>query len=278
MDTTTLSSSPHYHGSGPVNTGSRFCLICLHDFAGRDVVPTVVKTQCGHRFDLECLSEHFAGQSLGSRDCVVCRQNPMPLLVESMGEFYPGGSIPDTALFRACHDGDLIALKQLIDRGADVNARDLNGFTALMFASMQDRRELVAFLIERGADINAVLCNGDNLNGCTALMLASMNGHREVIKLLIDGDADVNACMENGITALILASVNGHSEVIELLIDRGVNISAAVVSNAAMLASKNGHDKVVELLLTKLLTKLSGLLLEAQDLLLEAQDSGVVWK
>uniref|UniRef100_UPI0026312A47 ankyrin repeat domain-containing protein n=1 Tax=uncultured Brachyspira sp. TaxID=221953 RepID=UPI0026312A47 len=68
------------------------------------------------------------------------------------------------------------------------------------------------YLLDKCADINAK----DN-DGKTALMLASSNGDLEVVKLLIDKGADVNAKDDYNRTALMLASYNGHLEAAEFL-------------------------------------------------------------
>lgn len=69
--------------------------------------------------------------------------------------------------------------KTLLDKGANVNATDDKGVTALMLASRNGRHEIVKDLVERGAEINF-----KDKDGVTALMLASRGGHREVKKLL----------------------------------------------------------------------------------------------
>ncbi|HOW54564.1 MAG TPA: ankyrin repeat domain-containing protein, partial [Syntrophorhabdaceae bacterium] len=71
-------------------------------------------------------------------------------------------------LIDAAEKGDLAHVKFLIASGADVNARDSSGWTALMAASQAGRTEAVRALIEAKADVNA----GDE-PGVTVLMAAS---------------------------------------------------------------------------------------------------------
>ncbi len=74
-------------------------------------------------------------------------------------------------------------VRRLVGSGADVNARDENGWTALMRASLlnNSNKEVIQVLIDSGADVNA-----RDKNGWTALMFASANtSNPEVIEFLI---------------------------------------------------------------------------------------------
>ncbi len=88
-------------------------------------------------------------------------------------------------LIKAAASGNYSEVKRLIEEGADVNARDRVGETALMGASWNGHTEVVKLLIEAEADINAQ----DNW-GHTALKLASKEGHTEIVKLLREASAE----------------------------------------------------------------------------------------
>ena len=94
---------------------------------------------------------------------------------------------------RAAGRGDLPAVKNFIDKGADVNAKANTGVTALIMASQQGHKEVVELLLAKGADVNAKANDGG-----TALIMSSLQGHKEVVELLLAKGADVNAKNHDG--------------------------------------------------------------------------------
>jgi hypothetical protein len=115
-------------------------------------------------------------------------------------------------------------MEALIDHGADVNWRDKDGNTLLMFAyaepvdpqakprGSQVQKTAWSILLAHGASVNA-----KSDNGSTALMLAATNGSLEMIRALLAHGANVNATTDNGYTALSLAKGRRSPEVIDLL-------------------------------------------------------------
>ena len=79
-------------------------------------------------------------------------------------------------------------MKVLLKYGADVNAKNLNGVTALMRAAENDRAAAVKILLAHHANCDA----GDIIN-CTPLMRAAYRGHVDVVKELLAHGADANA-------------------------------------------------------------------------------------
>jgi uncharacterized protein len=93
-------------------------------------------------------------------------------------------------------------LKLLLNAGAEVNAADNNGNTALMRgASRGYSSDVMKLLIDRGADMNR-----KNKQGRTALMLGVSNCDVGFVELLLEKGADVNAKSPDGRTALIEAA------------------------------------------------------------------------
>ena len=68
----------------------------------------------------------------------------------------------------------------LVERGANVNARDLNGWSYLHYASQRDSISDVRLALEKGADINL----GTAFEGQTALDIAMSKGHHTIVELL----------------------------------------------------------------------------------------------
>lgn len=84
------------------------------------------------------------------------------------------------ALLRAAREGNADTVKALLSAsGADVNATDELGSTALMEAARYGHDDVVRSLLEAGADIKA-----RDREGKTALMLAVTGGHDDVVKVL----------------------------------------------------------------------------------------------
>jgi ankyrin repeat protein len=122
---------------------------------------------------------------------------------------------PDISIHEAAALGNIEAVKQFLDSGTDVNAKDKTGGTPLDEAAGWGRKDIVELLIAKGADVNAKFDD----DGSTPLHLAAWKGHFETAELLIAKGADVNAKMEDGDTPLDLAK--GHPETATLLRKHG---------------------------------------------------------
>ena len=94
--------------------------------------------------------------------------------------------------------------KELLRNGAEVNARDYHGRTALHHAVIGQSKRVVVELLENGADITAK----DN-DGRTAVHLAAAIRALEILKVLLEEGADVNVRDNDGKTPLQLAATHG---------------------------------------------------------------------
>ena len=123
-----------------------------------------------------------------------------------------------TPLMSAAESGYADIVKYLAEEtSADVNARDIENWTALIWASInKGHPDVVKVLLEHGADVNAV-----NNDGAGALMLASKVGDVDIVKLLLASKANVNLVSKEGKTALMSAKKEGHGEIVKLLEQAG---------------------------------------------------------
>ena len=134
----------------------------------------------------------------------------------------------DKALIAASEGGDTEMARLLIDKGADVNARDSSKYTALIRAAEKGRAETAEMLIDKGANIN----DADKF-GFTALIRASQYGKADAARLLIDKGADVNAMNKKDESALVWAVKNGKADVARVLVEAGADVDAK---------DKSGHS------------------------------------
>ncbi len=151
-------------------------------------------------------------------------------------------NLPEIDLFEAAAYGDLARIRELVAANpASVNSDARDGFTALQLAAYFGNYDVVLYLLQSGADVNAA---GTNNNRVQALHSAVSSGHADITKLLLTWGADVNARQQSGYTALHAAAQNGDEEIVSLLLNNGadVSISTEAGQSAADLASVAGHD------------------------------------
>lgn len=131
----------------------------------------------------------------------------------SAAEESKSGHIP---LMIAALEGETATVKQLLAKGADVNAKDAEGRTALMFAVANSHAGTVKAILQSGARINA-----RSHDGGTALMLAAANDDVEITRMLLKAGAKTGyKYISTGATATSLAVERGHEEIVKLLTNR----------------------------------------------------------
>ncbi|MEM4137926.1 MAG: ankyrin repeat domain-containing protein, partial [Candidatus Anstonellaceae archaeon] len=83
--------------------------------------------------------------------------------------------------------GDIQQVKQLIEKGANINSTDKYGYTPLHFAAKSGNTKVAEFLIKSGSDVNA-----KNKDGYTPLHFAAQSGNIELAEFLIKSGSDIN--------------------------------------------------------------------------------------
>jgi ankyrin repeat protein len=129
----------------------------------------------------------------------------------------------DSSVADAEMRGDTAAVRTLIKQGADVNAAQGDGMTALHWAADHGDVEQTRMLIYAGARLEAATRNGNY----TPLHLAARSGKASVVKALVDAGANVKATTTSGgATPLHFAAENGNPDAIVALLDKGAPIDA----------------------------------------------------
>ena len=101
----------------------------------------------------------------------------------------------------------------MVEYGADVNAKDVNGYTALHLAAYQGHTDAVRALVLAGADVSA-----KNVGEATALYYAAMEGHTDAVRALVVAGADASKKDSRKETPLDIAlQYPRHAQVIEIL-------------------------------------------------------------
>ena len=120
----------------------------------------------------------------------------------------------DTALMMASLAGNLEMVKLLVDAGAPVKLGD--GYQAIHYAAFSGSTDVLSYLLEHGADKDAVAPNS-----YTPLMLAAREGHMEAAEALLLVHPELEHVGRNGETALSIAERRENTALVELLKSAG---------------------------------------------------------
>jgi ankyrin repeat protein len=141
-------------------------------------------------------------------------------------------------LFAADH-GRTEAAKLLIEKGADVNDKDQNGGFPLLAAACKGDPDLVALLADRGASMSMASPEGQ-----TPLMCAARQGNLAAITFLLAKGVPINARTAKGSTALIDAAGAGKQDAVKLLLEQGADPGEGSIPDSFI--AFNGRTVVVK--------------------------------
>lgn len=152
----------------------------------------------------------------------------------------------DTLLADAIENSSAINLNAEIEKGADVNAPQADGMTALHWAVFYDDTELSMQLIALGADASA-----ENRYSVTPMSIACLNGNSKIVEALLKAGADPNGELSGGESALMTASRTGCPRCVAALLEAGAEVDHVdrKKQTAVMWAAAEGNTAVVEALI-----------------------------
>jgi ankyrin repeat protein/predicted Ser/Thr protein kinase len=136
-----------------------------------------------------------------------------------------------SALLQAVAGGNVMAVKSLLAKGANVNESDREGTSPLMLASERNApAPMVEALLAAGAQVDAV-----DAQGRSSLYRASVAGEVDAMRILLDHQANVNLRAKDFSTPLLEAVTHGRLEAARLLIERGADVDLGDSTNTTPL-------------------------------------------
>jgi hypothetical protein len=189
----------------------------------------------------------------------------------------------DQQLLEAAEEGDLEQVKAALAHGADIEARDEDGDTAICLAVAEGHMDVVDMLLEVGADVNVrgserftllhwaayggnalavdklvklglrvdARAEGDDLWQTTPLCRAAMQKGSVTVEALLSHGADPNIPDQNGWTPLHFASVDGNQAAVECLLSHGAipSLRGFYGRTPRDLAVNKGYEAVAQILM-----------------------------
>lgn len=151
-----------------------------------------------------------------------------------------------SSLADAAEDEDWQRTAALLEAGAEANAAQPDGMTALHWAIYHGERSAAARLLEAGADPRAA-----TRYGVSPISIACQNGDASLTGALLEAGADANAKLPGGETPLMTAARTGNAGVVAMLLEHGAGINATEANGqtALMWAASAGNDEAIRILL-----------------------------
>ena len=149
--------------------------------------------------------------------------------------------VRDFALF-----GELPKLMKWVEEGNDVNRPTEHGTTLLHECVLNKQLHCAAYLIQQGADVNL----GNLHDGITPLHDAAREGDRDVVAFVLQKGAQVDSRSEKGTTPLMRAAVGGSVPAIRCLIAFGADVTLTdkAGATAERFAVKYGNNEARDVL------------------------------
>jgi len=161
-------------------------------------------------------------------------RNLIHILVILAAHLLPASKVYSGPLHDAARKGDVLAIAELLDGGADINAFEL--MTPLQMAAFNGQIDAVELLISRGADLEV---SSPTLG--TALHAATSRGYTDVVQTLVTSGADPDSRNEDQYTPLMIAALEQRLGALQALIAAGADVDAIAIAKRS---PKGGHGNV----------------------------------
>ena len=170
-----------------------------------------------------------------------------PLWLVARRTHCPPGNGTEGNVYKMAYSPEML-VQLLLNNGAESDIDTTCGQwnqTPLLAAAIAGRVEVVKLMLEYGASIGV-----KDIQGIGPLMYAAWHGHRDVVELLLNNDAGANV-KHGELSALILAAENDHADIVQLLVKRGANVDHAdsLGTTALIGATRRGKASAVAALI-----------------------------
>ncbi len=140
---------------------------------------------------------------------------------------------------KAVNEADYKEMRSRLGKGANINAKNAEGRTALFIATEKRDSKLIAFLLEQNANPNVTSGERDEVPLMRATELADV----ETMKALLEAGANPNAQDRGGETALMKAAKGRRSEPLRLLLENGADFDQADYTGRTALQYANEYRR-----------------------------------